>query len=323
MTEARDGLEALQLARGQRPDLIVADAALPELDGLELCEAVRREPTLRGLNVILMSDGEPPQAVWAPEPPSKPLVDAALDLLASRVVEPTEASSDSPDEAPILDPVERENTRAQSTVAMYRDPANRVARGSHPIWRLRTAGGPREASAISSFAWELRVTSRILGAGFVVLVAATLALIAWRLVSVDEPAAASQPELQAPPVESEAVGTKDIVAEPLEPKHSERQIAESSGLRAFSGTLREGVDSALGAVAGQGALELDGPPEVHVTIDGIERGALPLTIVLDQGIHAVRYAYDGDSTDRFYFVKDGFTRVLVVMIQPGGFVDAR
>lgn len=40
---ARDGLEALQLARKESPDLIILDLMLPGLDGLEVCRELRRE----------------------------------------------------------------------------------------------------------------------------------------------------------------------------------------------------------------------------------------------------------------------------------------
>jgi phosphate regulon transcriptional regulator PhoB len=43
---ARDGMEALQIARQQRPDLIILDLMLPEMDGLEVCREIRKEVNL-------------------------------------------------------------------------------------------------------------------------------------------------------------------------------------------------------------------------------------------------------------------------------------
>jgi two-component system alkaline phosphatase synthesis response regulator PhoP len=40
---ASDGLSALDAARRQRPDLVVLDLMLPEMDGWEVCRALRRE----------------------------------------------------------------------------------------------------------------------------------------------------------------------------------------------------------------------------------------------------------------------------------------
>lgn len=40
---AVNGMEALQLARHESPDLIVLDVMLPELDGLEVCRILRQE----------------------------------------------------------------------------------------------------------------------------------------------------------------------------------------------------------------------------------------------------------------------------------------
>ena len=40
---AYDGLEALQLARQKRPDLIVLDLLLPEVDGLDVCRILQAE----------------------------------------------------------------------------------------------------------------------------------------------------------------------------------------------------------------------------------------------------------------------------------------
>jgi len=43
---ARDGAEGLRQARTSSPDLAVLDIGLPEMDGLELCKAIRRDSEL-------------------------------------------------------------------------------------------------------------------------------------------------------------------------------------------------------------------------------------------------------------------------------------
>ena len=40
---ARDGRRALELARQQRPDLVVLDLALPNVEGLDVCHILRAE----------------------------------------------------------------------------------------------------------------------------------------------------------------------------------------------------------------------------------------------------------------------------------------
>lgn len=43
VTTAKDGAQGLSLFRRERPDLIVLDLMLPEIDGLDVCRAIRRE----------------------------------------------------------------------------------------------------------------------------------------------------------------------------------------------------------------------------------------------------------------------------------------
>ncbi len=43
---ASDGVAALNLAREQRPDLVLLDIMLPELDGLSVCRTLRRETSI-------------------------------------------------------------------------------------------------------------------------------------------------------------------------------------------------------------------------------------------------------------------------------------
>jgi DNA-binding response OmpR family regulator len=58
-----DGRAALEAARRLRPNLVIADAGLPGLDGYDLTEALRAEPTLAGVPVLLtVPDYEHPDA---------------------------------------------------------------------------------------------------------------------------------------------------------------------------------------------------------------------------------------------------------------------
>ncbi len=50
-----DGEAALAAARAQRPDVIVSDVMMPRLDGFGLIRALRDDPALRGIPVILLS----------------------------------------------------------------------------------------------------------------------------------------------------------------------------------------------------------------------------------------------------------------------------
>lgn len=53
--EARDGVEALIVARSHHPDLILTDLRLPRLDGPGLCRQLRADPALREVPVIVLS----------------------------------------------------------------------------------------------------------------------------------------------------------------------------------------------------------------------------------------------------------------------------
>ena len=52
---AENGNAALDLARRERPDAIISDVHMPEGDGIELVESVRRDPFLKETPVILVS----------------------------------------------------------------------------------------------------------------------------------------------------------------------------------------------------------------------------------------------------------------------------
>ncbi len=52
---ANDGVHALSQAREFKPDLILLDILLPDLDGLSVCEILRRQPATKKIPIIFMS----------------------------------------------------------------------------------------------------------------------------------------------------------------------------------------------------------------------------------------------------------------------------
>jgi CheY-like chemotaxis protein len=52
---AADGAAALELARSDPPRLLVTDLRMPVMDGLDLIHALRADPRLRGLPVVLFT----------------------------------------------------------------------------------------------------------------------------------------------------------------------------------------------------------------------------------------------------------------------------
>lgn len=55
VVRARDGEEALALARTHRPRLVVTDHMMPRMSGMELCSRLKQEPGLREVPIILLS----------------------------------------------------------------------------------------------------------------------------------------------------------------------------------------------------------------------------------------------------------------------------
>ena len=53
--EAKDGEEALELIRVDKPDVVLADVEMPRLDGYGLLAALRRRPETAGLPVVMLT----------------------------------------------------------------------------------------------------------------------------------------------------------------------------------------------------------------------------------------------------------------------------
>jgi two-component system phosphate regulon response regulator PhoB len=49
------GAQALDMAKAERPDLILLDLMLPDISGLEVCRAVKTDPALRDIPVVMLT----------------------------------------------------------------------------------------------------------------------------------------------------------------------------------------------------------------------------------------------------------------------------
>lgn len=53
--ETRSGIEAVELARAHRPDLIIMDIQLPEISGLDVTRKLKADPELRAIPVVAVT----------------------------------------------------------------------------------------------------------------------------------------------------------------------------------------------------------------------------------------------------------------------------
>ena len=52
---ARDGQEALEMAQQERPDLLITDYHMPQLNGLELCRRLKQDAKTTGIPAIMLT----------------------------------------------------------------------------------------------------------------------------------------------------------------------------------------------------------------------------------------------------------------------------
>jgi len=53
---AYDGVEALAALRRHRPDLVILDIIMPLLDGLQVCDRLRRDPALAAVPILFLTE---------------------------------------------------------------------------------------------------------------------------------------------------------------------------------------------------------------------------------------------------------------------------
>ena len=61
--EAENGRVGLDVARRTRPDLVIVDWMMPEMDGLTFCDTVRRDPLLKSSQILLMTAHDTPTQI--------------------------------------------------------------------------------------------------------------------------------------------------------------------------------------------------------------------------------------------------------------------
>ena len=148
-TRSSNGREALDVARDRRPDVIVTDVMMPELDGFGLLRELRADPDLQPMPVIMLSAraGEEARieglAASADDYLVKPF--SARDLLARveaqivkgrvRAIEQRHAQR-----------LTRLFTHAPVAIAVLRGPEHRLRAGQLPLPRARSAAETSSAS---------------------------------------------------------------------------------------------------------------------------------------------------------------------------------
>ncbi len=52
---AYDGVEGLEVARAEKPDLILLDIVLPKMDGFNVCEELRSDPDFKDVRIVMFT----------------------------------------------------------------------------------------------------------------------------------------------------------------------------------------------------------------------------------------------------------------------------
>ena len=93
---AADGEEALRVARGAPPDLVLLDVIMPKLNGFQVLDALKKDPTTAHIPVIILSnlgqDRDVQQAMEAGATAYFIKADLSLQGLVQRVEEALAAS---------------------------------------------------------------------------------------------------------------------------------------------------------------------------------------------------------------------------------------
>lgn len=64
--EASNGTEAIEIAKQEKPDLMVLDVMMPGLSGFDVCEQIKNDDSLKNITVIMLTaKGQQTDKEWA------------------------------------------------------------------------------------------------------------------------------------------------------------------------------------------------------------------------------------------------------------------
>lgn len=64
VVEAADGDAAVELARAERPDLVISDIMMPGRNGYEVLHDIRADPDLAAIPVVFLSGKDADDEIW-------------------------------------------------------------------------------------------------------------------------------------------------------------------------------------------------------------------------------------------------------------------
>lgn len=81
--EAKDGLEALEVAQGTRPAIVFLDVDMPRMDGIDACRRMRADPQMSDATIVMLTAAHGDQTERLAE-------EAGADLFLTKPFSPLE-----------------------------------------------------------------------------------------------------------------------------------------------------------------------------------------------------------------------------------------
>jgi two-component system alkaline phosphatase synthesis response regulator PhoP len=60
---ARDGKSGYDIAKGQKPDLILSDCRMPGMSGVEMCKRIKEDPETKDVPFVFLTGDETPSTI--------------------------------------------------------------------------------------------------------------------------------------------------------------------------------------------------------------------------------------------------------------------